>query len=116
MPSDLLSSILSDSLLKFHKRFLWVKKRPQLNIIDLRQVFGYLYLFFYFYVWTFDKNEKDKKYIKTDLVVTLVFFIILLVYIYWWKYIKKLSNNTVSKFQYISTTTNALETGRNMFR
>ena len=68
------------------------------------------------YILTIDKNKKDKEYIKSDLVITLVLFIILILYIYWWRYINKLSNNTVSKFQYLNTTTNAFRTGVNMFR
>ena len=69
-----------------------------------------------FYVLTIDKDKKDKDYIKVDVVITFILLIFLLLFIYRWRYINKLSNNTVSKFQYLNTTTNALRTVRNMFR
>ena len=107
----------------FIMSFFIGKKKAAAKYYRFKMGFGLFIFFVIFicmflwtlYVLTIDKDKKDKDYIKIDLVVTLVFFIILLVYIYWWKYINKLSNNTVSRFQLLNTTTNALRTGRNMF-
>lgn len=69
-----------------------------------------------FYVIVFDKNEKDKKNIKIDLFMTLIFFIIFLVVFIYWRWSMNLSNNKAAGVQYINTSLNAVKTSRNMFR
>ena len=64
----------------------------------------------------FDKKDEDRKYIKTDLFVTLIFFIILVFVFLYWRWTMSLSNNKASGMQYLNTTLNGIRTTRNMFR
>ena len=68
------------------------------------------------YVILFDKKDEDRKYIKTDLFVTLIFFIILVFVFLYWRWTMSLSNNKASGMQYLNTTLNGIRTTRNMFR
>jgi len=68
------------------------------------------------YVILFDKKEEDRKHIKTDLVATFIFFIILVFVFLYWRWTMNLSNNKAAGMQYINTTLNGITTTRNMFR
>lgn len=73
-------------------------------------------LFWILYVLTIDKNQEDKKYIKTDLIIFFILLIVFAINLYWWSYVRKMNNNTVSKFQVLNIVGNGLKTARNMSR
>ena len=73
-------------------------------------------LFWTLYTIFFDKDEKDKKYIKTDIVITIVFFILFIISFLYWRWSLSISNNTASKMQLLNTSLNAAKTTRNMLR
>ena len=78
-------------------------------------------IFISFFSWTtyvilFDKNEEDRSHIKGDILVTSVFFIILVFVFLYWKWSMEISNNKASGMQLINTTLSGARTTRNMFR